>query len=114
MPKNRITSSRKGAVPGKAFWSGIFFVGIYLLSFNYLILTLERSEGREKERERNIDAGKKRRCERETSIGCLHWDQEPNPQPRHMPRPRQHLLSIACLLANSHSNRCKLVSHDFD
>ena len=44
-------------------------------------LSLERGEGREEERGRNIDVGEKHQL----AASRMHPNQEPNPQPRHVP-----------------------------
>ena len=61
------------------------FALIYLFIYkDFIYLFLERRKGREKERERNIDVGKKHHSV--ASRMCLDRGPEPtNPQPRHMP-----------------------------
>ena len=47
----------------------------------FVCLFLEREEGKEKEREKNIDVKEKQRL----VASHMHPDQGPNPQPRHVP-----------------------------
>ena len=52
-------------------------------------MTLERGEGREKERERNTDVKRERntdvREKHRLVAPCTHPDWGPNPPPRHVP-----------------------------
>ena len=54
-------------------------VSFYILTF-YLFIFREKGKEREREREKNIDARKKRWW----VASCMHPNQGPNPQPRHV------------------------------
>ena len=61
--------------------SYIIFSKDFIYLFIYLFIYSERKEGREKERERNMDVREKHSL----VASCTHPDQEPNLQPRHEP-----------------------------
>ena len=61
-------------------------------------MILERGGGRKRERERNIDVGEKHRYKRETSqlvASCMHPDQGPNSQHRHVPDRESNVLPFS-------------------
>ena len=63
------------------FWSFKIFIYLFKYSLDNMLIILERGEWWEKEGERNINVREKHQL----VASCTHPDQEPDPQPRHVP-----------------------------
>ena len=71
-----------GSLETRGFNSGFFFCCCCCYShLRTCLLILERDEGREKERERNIDVREKH----SSAASCMYPDLRQNPQPKHVP-----------------------------